>query len=379
MNCKKCGNVLEPTDTVCKICGEPVAAAPQVEQPTVAPVATEPVTSAPAPIAPTVQPETSAPVTEAPTVAQAVVEPTAPVTQAPVINPVPSIQETPTVAPTTGTEFSAPAPTADQIVPPVAETGVPVAQPTASPVVETQANAVEPKKSNKTFIILVVILALIILGLGGYLIWNNFIKDDSSDKTETKETEKDKTKDEDDKEDKKEETISSADVITSGGYQFKIPNGYEKVTEDSEEYLVNKTNKTLIITEIFNGYLVSDVKNEFDEELVAELKAACVENETCVEVSNYETTTVNGQEIFYGKIQHSGVMIYQISMNVGTSDAVFYSFYDYTKTANINEIFNTLITMTSSATKNSSFSSEENTTKEEIDFNLPESINYNFE
>ena len=205
MNCKKCGNVLLPTDVFCRNCGEPVSAnnVPNQNVDNTLPNQTlnntmpSGVASMPTP-------------TEAPVSA-----PQGFVTGEPV-SPAP-------VAPEPSTIPAAPQPVAPVAPEPVAPQPQPVAsQPvTPQPVMQPQqpmpADGVgvptEEKKKSPAFTIIVVILLVVILLLGAFLVYKKFfanpVDNGSNNANQGNGTE-----------------VAAAQTFTYKGFTYTLPTGY---------------------------------------------------------------------------------------------------------------------------------------------------------
>lgn len=220
MYCKKCGNLLEVTDTFCKNCGEPVAAE------TDAMAATPPVTPTTEPtnenlgasFAP--QPEPAAPAPEP-------VVPTEPVT--------------PTVEPV-GVE------------PQVASTVPPVTP--AAPAAPTPAPAAPA--GNNNFKIIVIILIIAVVGVGGFIAYkvlnNKVTPTEPSTPTESTNP---STID--------NPTGNTGDVYKFKDYELRLPTGYQATVEDEQLHLVNYTDLTEAFFDIYDYVTVEDVTDAIDD------------------------------------------------------------------------------------------------------------------
>ena len=300
MNCKKCGNVLDPTDTVCKICGEPVTATPEA-----APVA-QPVPAAPAP-APAAQPAApvpAAPVAPAPepeTLTPAAPAPVAPASTpeaAPAPAPAPAQPAPAPVAPVPIAQPAPAAPVQDQVVLQAAP-AVPIQQPTVSQPVGTIQPSVapvpqEPQKKSPLFLIIVIVLVVVILGLGAVVLSKTVFNKDA----DTKET--NKSDKEDDNKDKEKEKEVASNGFKYNDFEFNIPNGFTASIEDGFLILLNKTARVQINARVVEGFTVEDLKSEVDT-----LKQSYAAEG--VIISGSEVNTYGGEEwlVLAGKTQDS--------------------------------------------------------------------------
>ena len=235
MNCKKCGNVLLPTDAFCKVCGEPVALnnVPNQSVDNTLPNQTVntgvPVEATPAQIVP--ESPVSAP--------QSFVTPSAPVS--PVnVPPVPPISPEP-VAPVTSD------PLMNQSQPVMPQ---PVVQPQQPMPASGTDTPTEEKKKSPLFTIIVVVLLVIILLLGAFLVYNKFfaqpVDNGANTVNQNSGTE-----------------VAAAQTFTYKGFTYTLPTGYTfntSVVKDSNGedtvlgYIVN--NQGSFISG-FNVYLDS--------------------------------------------------------------------------------------------------------------------------
>lgn len=159
MNCKKCGNVLAPTDTFCQKCGEPVT--PTMPTQSVVPAPVEPVAQAMAPVtepvAPPVMPIEGA-ITQAPSPAPAPIEP-------PPVMP----QAMPTVPPTMPIDQTNGA----QVNPNPAQINIseqsPVT-PAPAPVQMSQPEAAEAPVKKKSSPIVVALLLIVLIAIIAYIV-----------------------------------------------------------------------------------------------------------------------------------------------------------------------------------------------------------------
>lgn len=225
MNCKKCGNILNETDTFCKICGEPVGNGDVVNQggvvtnqqvSQVQSMQTQPAEQ----VMPAQQPVQAQTVEQIVPVQSQTQEPAASIQQVPIQQ---SVQPQP--------------------VQPMQQPVQPVQQPMyGAPnnmMSQNMGQQPAPKKNN-LFMILLIILLIAILGLGSFIGYKLLSKDDTKtsekqnkDTDKNKDKDKDKDKDKEDDEEEEEKPIASEkNIFESSGYKFTIPSDLKYQNED---------------------------------------------------------------------------------------------------------------------------------------------------
>ncbi len=179
-----------------------------------------------------------------------------------------------------------------------------------------------PPKKNNSFIIIVIILAVAIAGLGG-VIGYKFVSDnstktketdkDNKDKNKEKETDKDNDKDKDDDKDddkdndkdndKDDDNVASDNVFEFGDYSFTIPSGVKYEKEDNLLTISDGTTYQANFT--YDYYVYS--------EIIADPTAVLNEiKSTGMNVGEYKEVTSSGRKYF---------LVYVSS---GTNEGIFY-------------------------------------------------------
>ena len=190
-----------------------------------------------------------------------------------------------------------------------------------------QNGALASKKSNPIFVIIIVILACAIIGVGAYLILSKQ-SGESGSKTEIDPPTPTKTEIDPPTPTKTEEDISEGETLSVSGYKFNVINKYRVKNTTLGDALISNELKTAIYVFIHKNYSFSLYKSS-----VVKLKQQ-LENEGGVKISKYETKTVDGVEllILYGTIatsngKYSFVDVYSA---LGTYDVGEYLLYSYT-------------------------------------------------
>ena len=258
MYCKKCGNLLESTDTFCKKCGQPVDVNNtqqnnQVIQPEQQPMAFQG-NAINNPAQPTpVQPEP-------------INSPIAGATNVQPIQPPQSPIETPTVNATpTPVETITPVNMAQQVV--QTNPGLQGQGQMVNQTIPNNAPVEEPKKNN--FKIIVIILIVIILILGGFIAYKMLSKDKTSD-----EGTPDISTNTDNETNNTNEQINNSDN-TNGTYEYKdfqftIPETYTATEESNNLTLLSKVNKVSAFM-VIHDYITIEDYNEAIESIKASL------------------------------------------------------------------------------------------------------------
>lgn len=220
MYCKKCGNLIQPTDAFCNKCGEPVSAPSEQVMGNVA------------------EPQAAQPSEATPIIPVTAPVPETPVAPAPVVEPVPiePVQQ-----------------------PLMANANVGNVQQPVAPNVPTenaQQPAPEAPKSNKTFIIIVIILLAIIAVIGGVLLYKKFF---SAPKNGVE------VVDNGGGNNVVDNINNDANLFAYGYYKFPIPDNYlASIGEDGALYLKNNIDKVMNVVLLYQGYNLDAVKEELD-------------------------------------------------------------------------------------------------------------------
>lgn len=287
MNCRKCGNILNEGDMVCRICGEPVQA---MNQPMAQPMNG----GMPGGAMPTPQPTPT---------------------------PMPTPQSTPGVAPQIQQPVMTPTPSQPVITPEMANSGMGMGQ-TIAPGQPQPMNMSQPMmqqpmngganmgapKDNKTFKILIGVLLLVIIALGGFVA----VKFIGGDKAETKETddkkkEPTKTEKEPTKTEKEpEETEDSGnDPIVSEGNYFEYAGYKFAIPSDVKSQI---TSTTLMVSDGKTYSLALSVDRGISFDTVKTSPAAVAEAMTSegFVAKDYEFKTYDGIEYFVLNVESDG-------------------------------------------------------------------------
>ena len=330
MNCKKCGNVLDPTDTVCKICGEPVGGGTLGVTPEVAPQPAAPAAPAPAPEAPAAP---AVPVTPVPEAAPAPVEPAvAPVAPAPAAPEQPAAPAAPvapavpvTPAPEAQPAPVAPAPVAQPVAPvQPAVAPAPAAQPLGSLQASLNPAPQEPQKKSPLFLIIVIVLVVAILGLGAVVLSKTVFNKDSDTKETSKKNEKDNDKKEEKDDDKKDKDVASGNTYKYNNFEFAIPEGYTASENDGFLTLINRTKKVQINARTVEGFTLDELILAKDE-LVSSYAAEGML------ISKTEVNTFGGEKwlVLSGKLVDDGTEFTEGIVGLGSYhvfDTVLFNF-----------------------------------------------------
>ena len=358
---------------------KPVEVAPAEPAPAPAPEAPAPVKAAPAPVEVAPAPVEPAPVEAAPAPVEAAPVEAAP---APVAEPVPA---EPAPAPVE----AAPAPVEVTPVAPVeaAPAPAPVAEPAPAPVAPVQpavqvtpavqvqpqvANPVPvggvpvvapppaPKKSNVGFIVIVIVLLLAIVGLVVAFVLNQN-KDDKKEKgTGSNVTDKPNNPGE-----QPVEPVAEGNTIEIKGYKIGYPSNYEIMTEDGNQYLVDKPSQIAMIPTVVAcpyGDAVSQL---------SDIVAAFQQNGLIVEDSG--TENVGGRDWIFIKGHTTESNVFVIISQIGpieSFEGIVYSYGSKDYRSIINE-FNSFIA--NAKKDNASFSNDQGT------FAAPEAKTFSFE
>ncbi len=246
MFCKNCGKELNPLDKFCNNCGTPIESTDSVET---APINELPVEEAQVSVEPTVEVPAEPTFTEVPVepvVTETPVEPVVTETPVePVITEVPSeptITDTPVEPVVTETPAVEPAPVTDIPAAPV------------SPVINNTAPV--QKKSNAGFIVIIIILALIILGVGGFIAYKVLIPKKDTPSTPAVNTPSTPTT-------PTPVTTEDTTKYSANGYVFTIPSGFEVYKEDGDEFIRGKKSYFTAVV-VDNQFTYEQNKQEFE-------------------------------------------------------------------------------------------------------------------
>ena len=265
MNCKKCGNLLAPTDVVCPMCGEPVNANPLPQTP----VEPTPVSVNPSPITnevpvgqPSVEPST-------PNIPK-IVLPTEP---APAPAPTPMEAPVTPVTPVVPNQTEAPLPTPEPVGPvPVnpAPMNNPVnpspVEPTAAPAPNNQMPPQEQPKKNSTATIIIVVLLVAAIALGGLFVWKKFFQDNTNVNTNNNII------------DNGGNNGQEVNPVNNGGtssntfeyksFELPLPNNYQaEINQNGKLDMWSVTDKVEVISSFIAGFTTDDIVGEAEEEV----------------------------------------------------------------------------------------------------------------
>lgn len=345
MNCKKCGNLIESTDSFCKMCGEPVEfnnaqnlnvqANNSVIQPEQQPNTFQNnIMNNPTPAA-AIQPEST----------------NNNLNQASIVMPNPVSQPTIETLNTT----IAPTPMDNQIEQPAHVTPVNIEQqqmptnlqpqntePVANQNISVTNNTPNPTNNkNNNFKIIVIVLVLIVVALGGFIAFKMFSKENPTNQNNN-ETSNDTN------------TINTNEQISNNSgntyeyknFQLTLPDSYTAKEENNLLELISQTDKVAANLYIHDYITIDDVNEEIDE-----IKASLITNGYTV--GNIENKKYDGidwilihcSQIYEGK----KIDVVETYASLG-SYHVMEAFVGNFGTKNNDEIFTNFSKMYNSAT-----------------------------
>lgn len=265
MFCKNCGKELNPLDKFCNNCGTPIESTDSVETAPINELPNEEVKAQSTPAEPAfVEIPVEPVITEAPS------EPTITETSVePVINETPAVE---------------PAPVTDIPAAPV------------SPVINNTAPV--QKKSNAGFIVIIIILALIILGVGGFIAYKVLIPKKDTPSTPAVNTPSTPTT-------PTPVTTEDTTKYSANGYVFTIPSGFEVYKEDGDEFIRGKKSYFTAVV-VDNQFTYEQNKQEFES----------IDTSVMNEWNSFGFYLVGNKEITYGGKKFYYVQFYNTNNNL---------------------------------------------------------------
>ncbi len=312
MNCKKCGNVLLPTDTVCRVCGEPVTLSNVPNQPAGNIISPENVVANQVPNG--VMPAAADALANNVSAPQTFVTPTEPVVP---VNNVPPVPPVPPVAPPLDNTVQ------PQPVPPVAPVapniGVPPVAPqpgfaAPQPGVPTESTAQVPTEKKKTpvFMIIVTILVLVIVGLVVFISIKKF-NENKSGGTSGDETANNGGG----------QVATVETFVAQNGVVYQLPTGYTNDTFSGSngkliDYIENSNGSFISGFNLYRDsldFIYSDYNDHFDE-----WKTLYAEDGRVVQEISQQA--VNGSSFVLVSIDDGGIQQYLAYSTIGAGKTV---------------------------------------------------------